>query len=252
MGGRWVIRDLGSRNGTQLAGRRLQTGEDYPLSVGDALIFGACSGWTFEDDAPPLAVARPLSGGSDRLAVGGLLALPSDDEPVAVIYQSTDSDWVIELDGSSRSVRDREFIQVGEQAWQLLLPLHLARTTEPGSGPELRFQVSLDEEHVVVVAIENEVRFELGARAHNYLLLTLARQRLSDRAAGLPEAERGWMHRDVLIRGLRLEPGHLNLLVHRARTAFVQAGLTGGGGLLERRINSGHIRLSTKRIQVLK
>lgn len=61
-----------------------------------------------------------------------------------------------------------------------------SNSTSPPSGC-----VSRDEEHIEAVAFAGVRCLDLQARAHNYLLLVLARQRLADREAGLPEAEQG-------------------------------------------------------------
>ncbi len=46
----------------------------------------------------------------------------------------------------------------------------------------------------------------LGSRAHNYLLLTLARQKLADAAEQIAPASCGWMDKDQLAGGLRMTP----------------------------------------------
>src|SRR5579871_5988135 len=69
---------------------------------------------------------------------------------------------------------------------------------KPPRLPELAlsFSVSLDEEFVrLQMTLGNRV-VDLGARNHNYLLLTLARRRLQDLAAGVPPGTAGWVHAD--------------------------------------------------------
>jgi len=166
-----------------------------------------------------------------------------------VIVEQSEGDWLIEGLGALRALRDQEVIQIGETAWQMFIPLKLPSTIRPG-GLELHFRVSLDEEHVSIEVRHSDDVYDLGARAHNYLLLTLARQRVSDKQRGLPKSEQGWMHRDVLTRGLRLEYNHLNLLIHRARSAFSRAGVPGGSALLERRLDTGELRIGLAKIEI--
>ncbi|MEN0063316.1 MAG: FHA domain-containing protein [Myxococcota bacterium] len=112
----------------------------------------------------------------------------------------------------------------------------------------LRFRVSSDEEHVAW-AIECGPRsIELGDRVHTYLMLTLARARLTD-AEALPP-HRGWCYADVLARGLGITPEMLKVYVYRARQQLVSAGVVGGADLVERRVATNQIRLATDRIVI--
>jgi hypothetical protein len=54
-----------------------------------------------------------------------------------------------------------------------------------------RFAVSSDEEHVVIYMKRPSGEARLPSRAHDYMLLTLARARLQDRSAGCSPAEEG-------------------------------------------------------------
>jgi len=63
-GARWVLRDLGSRNGTFLNGDRLTVGEERPARSGMTFSFGKANAdpWEFLDDSPPTVMAAPLDG----------------------------------------------------------------------------------------------------------------------------------------------------------------------------------------------
>src|SRR5579883_3202041 len=81
-GQRWDLRDLGSANGTFLDGRRIQTGEAYPLYKGSRVAFGdPLSEWELVDDSAPCAMVVPLDGGDPIVIEGDLLALPSAEDP---------------------------------------------------------------------------------------------------------------------------------------------------------------------------
>ena len=114
----------------------------------------------------------------------------------------------------------------------------------------LCFAVSRDEEHVELFLIDGERRFELGSRAHHYLLLTLARARLHDADSEENEAERGWLYADDLARDLALDLTQLNLHVYRARQQLARAGILNAGRLVERRAGSRQLRLGPDKLQI--
>ncbi len=78
---------------------------------------------------------------------------------------------------------------------------------------------------------------ELGARAHNYLLLTLARRRKHEEKSGVDPSEAGWVYVDDLMKELRLERSALNVQVWHACQAFMKEGLS-DDELFERRASS--------------
>ena len=65
------------------------------------------------------------------------------------------------------------------------------------SSAQLTFHVSPDEEHVIIDALSMGILTRLEPRAHGYLLLYLAEQRLADRRAGHPIDEEGWRDRNA-------------------------------------------------------
>lgn len=255
--GAWWLRDLGSRNGSFVGGARLEPGATRRLALGETLVFGSrAQSWVLDDDAPPVAVARPLSGGDPREAEDGLLALPTPEAPEAQVMALPSGRWQLELGEEVREVQDLETVFVAGQGWQLFLPAAYQGTVEDTQAEAealtLRFAVSLDEEHVALEALAGARALDLGQRAHNYLLLTLARRRLED--AALPEAEQGWVYREALLSGLRLTPPRMNLQIFRARQAFAKA-LSGAGRapeveLIERRLDTGQLRLGVSRLEV--
>ena len=95
--------------------------------------------------------------------------------------------------------------------------------------------MSLDEEHVAVVARDGRRDHDLGTLAHNYLLLTLARVRRDDERSDLPASEQGWVDVDRLLKMLRVDENKLNVDVHRARKRLAATGVDGAAGIIERR-----------------
>ena len=78
----------------------------------------------------------------------------------------------------------------------------------------------------------------------------LARQRLADASASIPDSEQGWLWPDNLARMLGCTPNHLNVSIHRIRKEFAALGVFDGAGLVERRGGTGPVRLGVRQIDV--
>ena len=110
--------------------------------------------------------------------------------------------------------------------------------------------MSPDEEHVTLRASWQTGELNLGARAHHYTLLTLARLRLRDRDAGAPGGEEGWVYAQDLQRMLAVDAGKLNLDVFRARKQLARYGVLDAARLVERRPDTRQLRLGVERLSV--
>ncbi len=252
----WEIRDLGSRNGTFVNGERLAPGVPRRLALGEGIGFGSeATAWVAVDLAPPGAVADDLDSGALRsVGDGAMLALPSDDEPVCVLFQDRSGRWVVEIeDAPPRLARDQEVVRVGARAWRLHVPAAQEGTAALDAGPtletvSLRFGVSRDEEHVEITFSHRGLAKTLEAREHGYALLTLARQRLEDRDQ--PPSEQGWIARDDLARMLGVDANALNVAIYRARNQLGDAGVAGAAGLVEVRRGQRRIGVEPERLEV--
>lgn len=256
-GTQWVLRDLGSRNGSYVGEVRLAPGGRAPLAVGATLQFGRESGpWQLVDAGAPRALAVALADGERRVAEGGYLALPHDEEPRAAIYQEGDGRWWLEQDGTAREVEDRAVVDA-DGLWRVHLPAGAAGTWEDGASLlvvaqlRLRFAVSRDEEQVELVAFCGERRLDLQVRAHHYPLLLLARQRLEDAEAGMTPAEQGWVRQDELLAMLRIKEDHLGVAIHRARAQLARAGVADAAALIERRPGTRLLRIGVGALEVV-
>lgn len=248
-GERWVVRDLASTNGTFINGQRMTAGRDRALEVGDLLAFGDPGArWTVVDVTPP--TLRATSGGEVRTASDGLLALPDDDHPEVVLVESDPGRW--RLDGGAEVSGGHE-IEAGGRRWLLDLPDRTEATagmTAGGWDPQVAeafFAVSADEEHVEIVLRHGGDLIELPARAHNYLLLLLARARLGDRRDGVEAGEEGWLSVDALCRMLRVSRAQLDLQIHRARRQVPRLMASSGGAFIERRTGAVRIGVAVLR-----
>jgi hypothetical protein len=88
---------------------------------------------------------------------------------------------------------------------------------------QLRFHVSSDEEHTTLQVARWPESVDLGERSHHYVLLTLARKRVSDAHAGLSEDAQGWFTCAELAKLLKIDPQHLNVQVFRIRMQLMSA-----------------------------
>lgn len=252
--GRWELRDLGSRNGTFVDGRRLGAGERHALAGGASFTLGGEIELSLEDASPPVATARHPKTGARRAAAGGLLVLPDEERPMVSVFEDAAGRWVAEDGDEARAVRDRDVVVVDGEGWVLDLPSTTGATMDAGAGAPtlesivLRFGVSSDEEHVEVTLVHAGRPTPLPPRSHHYLLLTLARARLGDGAGSA--AERGWVERDELCRMLATDPSTLNVDVFRARRQLAALGVSGAAGLIARRPGTGQLRLGTDRVEV--
>ncbi len=255
--GVWEVKDLGSRNGTSLNGKLLDAGRYYRISKGMSISFGrVAQTWIFRNDSEPCVMAMPFEEGEPAFAVDDVVAIPSPEAPEAVIVRGLDGSWQLERpDGVITRVDHDETFVVGGSNWLFCNP-KAAKPTSVLDGRlslldvRLNFSVSTDEEHVDVVADWPGARSELGSRTHNYILLTLARQRLADAAAGVPLTACGWMYQDDLIRGLAMTATQLNVDIFRIRQQFAKLDLGETAAIVERRPRTKQLRIGIANLVV--
>jgi hypothetical protein len=257
-GAHWELKDLGSRNGTFLNSVRLNASEPYALEKGAQIHFAKPEeSWVFVDDSPAQVMATPLDGGEAVMLEGELLALPSAEEPLATIYKSGEG-WMLEnAHESSAPIRNLQTFEVRGRVWKFCCSDGVSATSIADyrreievRDLELSFSVSRDEEHVQIHVIWRDRTFNLGSRGHNYLLLTLARQRLKDAAEGFSEPTCGWIYQDDLVHDPSMEPPQLNISVFRIRRSFADIGVVDPANVIERRPRTRQIRLGTERIRI--
>lgn len=252
-GGRWEIRDLGSRNGTVVDGTPIEPGESLRLSQGALISFGEPEeAWRLSDAAAPEPFAD--ADGAQVHGSGGMLMLPSAEQPDVTVYADGGGGWLAETDEGTVPIGDRDSLEVGGIRYELSLPTLLEATVdvvEPTvTTLTLDFAHSRDEEYV-----ESSFEFlgrstELKARSFTYTMLTLARLRLDDVGSGLPESEQGWVHQEDLARMIGSDPATLNVYISRARRQLADAGVKDASRIIERRRGTGQVRIGTHRLRV--
>jgi hypothetical protein len=251
------VHDLGSRNGTHLDGQRLTAEQREPLVQGAEIMFGTgTERFVLVDVSPPGLVAI---GDDGRVAhaKGGLLCLPSEDEPEVTLLEQLDGQWQLETEQGVRPLVPQEQVFAGGIGWRIYLPEPVQYTAEGSEVPMsvatvlLEFHVSRDEEHVEMRVHHGVQSIELKPRAHDFFLLTLARARMVDQSQpDLAEAEHGWVYRQDLGRQLQVDRNLLNLWIYRARRQFADAGVLDVANLVERRPGAEQLRLGVSRLRV--
>jgi hypothetical protein len=259
----WELKDLNSRNGTYLDGQRIQPAGSLKLKKGSRIGFGTRRDeWEIVDADPPTVMAVPLDGGDPVRLEEDMIALPSSDEPSATIYRSADGGWVLEqADEAAVSLVNAQVFEVTGRVWRFccsdLSPGTLADSSLLGvvvpreiGAVSLAFAVSRDEEYVHVRATCDGREMDLGSHAYHYLLLTLARRRLADAAAGLPETSCGWVDLDELGRDPTMAPPRLNIDVYRIRAQLGKLSFINAADIIERRPSARQLRIGTPHLSI--
>jgi hypothetical protein len=250
----WEINDLGSRNGTWLNGALLephsQRGKGHRLEKDALVAFGHEEQlWAFWDDSPPCVMAVPLLGGDPVFLVGDMLGIPSAEAPEAVVVRGANGSWILEAaDGALTRIGHGTSFEVAGERWRFYCPNVITRTTGREEQPSvraigLRFDVSPDEEHVSLRASSAGKLLDLGSRSCNYSLLTLARHRLEDVAAGIRDTSCGWVYQKDLLRKLAISSTQLNVDIFRIRSQFSALGFHDAAGIVERRPRTTQLRI---------
>lgn len=254
MGSSWELKDLGSRNGTFVDGKRLDPGLPVSVYAGAKIGFGESrAGWELVDADGPQLTAVDEDGGERHVASGDYLVLPNEESPLVSVHPAADGiGWVLEdQDGEKTAVEDQQVIEVEDRRYRLELPAAAEETpmyavARSVANASLRLAVSRDEETVVVTAIIHGIETPLEPREHSYLLLTLARAHAED--AHLEPAERGWRKVDALCDMLKVGRNMIDVMTHRARQQFARAGFEGAAGIVESR--RGQRRFGVPRYEI--
>jgi len=256
LGDSWNVWDLDSRNGTWLNGRRLESRQAYAVARGDRLSFGRVDqAWEVTSDAAPVVMVVNAATADQIIVVGSVHGLPSDEAPDLTLYQDSAGQWVVEAaDSPPRLVINGDTFEAGSQLWRFCCPDAAARTVTCDAHAAvapmaLHFIVSADEEYVELRLESPERSLSLGNRVQNHLLLTLARARLDDRAANLPETSCGWLYKEDLVAGSEISQ-RVDHDVFRIRQHIAASAPLVAASIIERRPRTRQLRIGLEMLKI--
>lgn len=253
----WEVRDLGSRNGTFVDGRRAPAREPVRLRPGAELRFGGKERWRVEDCEPPALTAETVDEG-ESMSVSGrqLLAFVEGDELVGSVSRDTEGRWILEVGEGLRRLENGSRFELAGRQWRLAVP-EIAQSTDLSTT---NARLRLEHAHLQFVVragasvkMSAKVRgrsVEFQSRGHHQLLYTLARLRVNDVERGVDEFEAGWIGHPELQDLLDCTRNFVNVNVHRARKQLEEAGFVDAACLIERRHRTGKLRLGVRRVDV--
>ncbi len=252
-GEHWMLRDLSSRNGTWVDGRKVAPGKRVILEEGLSLAFGnGDATWIFEDAAEPVPLARCLDSNEIQLLHN---EVEDDEAPSLRVRRLEEGGWLLMSGGWTRTVVDEQILVIDGRPWELSLPLGGDHGRTQGGAQvhlahiELQLRHSRDEEVVEVAYIDkNGLQKRLPNRVYFYTLLHMARMYKNDLREGFSPDECGWRINDVLYRDLRLSRSAFNLHMFRIRQVFRQNGVVDSVGIVARR--GDRTRIGTERFVI--
>lgn len=257
-GNAWELQDLASLNGTFVNDKPLDPGRRALLRTGDKVRFGHDErAWLVVDADPPEAVAVALDDGARITPDGGLIVLPDPEHPEVSIYRDADGLWVAEAPERTWHVERDEVLTAGGRGFRFEPGGVVNATTGPRptrmspASIALELAVTRNEEQVEITIVHGGNRVALKPRAHGYLLLTLARARLSDAAnAELAVSSHGWIDHGRLLKMLATTTAQLALDIYRARRQFDGAGVLDAAQIIERRAASRELRIGVGALSI--
>jgi pSer/pThr/pTyr-binding forkhead associated (FHA) protein len=246
--GHWEVIDRGSRNGTHLNGERLKPGQAYLLLEGAILSFGhPVESWRLSDGSPPPVMVVALDSGEIFENSSGIIGVPSSSDPELTLLLDLDGAWKLEApDCDLTQLENGQVFASGGRSYRFCCPTQATSTAiaaDEASAARLRFNVSRDQEFVELRLEHTRGYVDLGARAHNYLLLLLARSYQSDCALGLAHESAGWQDKEALATKLKITDQQVDGEVYRIRRHFAQFGLPQAASIIERRPRTRQLRI---------
>lgn len=241
----WYLRDH-SRNGTLIDNELLRQ-SIRKLSKKHQIRFGSTENtcWNIIDLKPPAPYLKSMH------TAGRMMPLPTATD--ARIYYSPHNGWVYETDGRIMYLSDGSTLFFQNEEWLFVANGYLEETVDHQhlvSNTVFIFTLSSNEEHIrLQLKVSDDQLIDLGSRAHNYLLLALARKRLADHLLGQSPEEQGWISLEELIKDISKETQKdidvyfINLQIFRLRKQLYEQLSFGQmfANVVERRM--GEIRL---------
>ena len=246
----WYVRDLGATNGTYIDNDLVKPRSQRKCRAGQIISIGDTGEQLklVESSPPcPMIISVGSSPKEVRTIEHGAIVLPSIENPEVSLYPVQKNLWALEQDGNQTTLNPGTYFSACGTTWRLSVPgssygTSLNRGQLSLDNAEIEFYVSQDEETVEVCVKAGRNEIWMPNRSHNYMLLTLARQRLED------EDDEGWVLRDRIMRMLRSGECAVNVWIYRARKQFLEAGFLRPDAIIERR--NGALRIGGRRVHV--
>jgi hypothetical protein len=248
--GRWILRDLGSSNGTRLNSKALFPGDRVTLAVGSRIQFGDDDEiWTFVDNEAPDPCAVLLGPQQVHWGDRSLLVLPNTDLPEASAFADV-AGWRLDLGTEVNAIECGDVVELPSGYWRLLVPEYAGSPRALTAGPELDLtEVSLSfsvaPERITMILQQGTTMISVPSRACLNTLVALARIRIRSTAT---ESERGWVSSLDLADSLHYSPEKVNVDVHRLRKLFQEAGVRNAPQIVERD-NAKRLRIGVRHLQ---
>ena len=259
-GGGWVLHDH-SLNGTLYDEKYIHQSM-VNLSLGTVIQFGESelTRWELLDTEQPMSFLRCLDSTEFFLPED-----PSNSWGTALSDVSFFLDrrqyWHMETDTATYKLQHGTVVIVKGRRWQYVQNEVIEETLDNGQlikSAYFQFDLSHDEEHVILSVFINGHHYNIGERTYNQLLLALARIRLKDWENGLAFEQQGWISTEQIIEMLsreimrKVDQYYLNLQIHRLRKQLMSLKPYGYllSGAIERQ--RGEIRFAHPAFEILK
>jgi hypothetical protein len=242
----WVLRDLGSSNGTMVDGKPLAQRDRIVLAMGNTLHFGSeAESVKVLNVAPPPPCAVLLGPQTYVWGQRAMLVLPNEGAPEASVF-FVDGHWQVDDGSTTISPECGDIVALPSGYFRLLLP------DNPGSDGftagyqlelgkvELVFRCTADA--VVLHLVQGSAEVRLPARACVQTLLTLAQLRLSGKA------HEGWIATADLAQMRACSPEKINVDIHRLRKLLEEAGVHDAARIVERD-DTKKLRIGVERLR---
>jgi len=251
----WVLTDH-SRNGTLVGNRFLCKDSIRLTKTGTVIQFGSneSTKWKVIDLDPPASFLKSNEG--EFVELEDFHPFYDQELPKCVIFRTHFDEWVYEYMDDAELLNNGKEISIFNKPWTFFYnDLQDETSVNQNTKKSLdqycfEFNVSNDEENVSLNISGNEATVSIEERAHHYLILTLARIRLSDHLSGVPEDKQGWVTLAKLEKMLLLSKEHLNIQIFRFRQQLSKLFSHHFSNIVERK--SGEIRFGFNHIKILK
>jgi hypothetical protein len=223
----WTLKDV-SRNGTWVSERRIESNVPVPLVTGQILRFGSpdAEPWQVADNAAPTNLLVAETSGASTALLEDYTLVPEISNAHSLVHDTQRAAWMLysteepfEIGGPY--AHGDEVVVAGHR-WRVFLANSHSPTAAPSRPAcsvvplHMVARLSCDEESTELTVIYGSESYDLGERAHHYLIAHLARLKAEHLHGGNDPLGAGWVEKHRLSKDLGLTSQHLNLQIHRA------------------------------------